>query len=94
MVGSKYETFIGRPYVGGAKVSNELCQSPCLFHYLNVSFFRYKKVIAMVEEKLKDAKVIIFKKRRRKNKSQTLRGYRRQLVKLRICDIIHSSNQA
>jgi ribosomal protein L21 len=44
-------------------------------------------VIASIEEKLKDAKVLIFKKRRRKNKSQRLRGYRRQIVSLRVQSI-------
>lgn len=62
LVGSKVATFVGRPYVAGAKVS------------------------ATVEEKLKDKKVIIFKKRRRKN-SQRKWGYRRQICVLRVEDI-------
>eukprot|EP01041_Mallomonas_annulata_P002882 gene2882-5653_t len=45
------------------------------------------KVMATVEEMVKDDKVIIFKKRRRKN-SQRTRGFRRQLTILRITDII------
>ena len=45
--------------------------------------------MAVVEEKVKDAKVVSFKKRRRKNKSATLTGHRRKLVKLRISDIIY-----
>lgn len=44
------------------------------------------KVTAVVEEKLKDAKVIIFKKRRRKH-SQRLRGFRRRLTVLRVSKI-------
>lgn len=65
MVGSKYETHLGRPYVGGAKV------------------------MAVVEELVKDEKVVAFKKRRRKNRSATIKGHRRKLVVLRIGEIIY-----
>lgn len=43
-------------------------------------------VTAVVEEQLRDAKAIIFKKRRRKN-SRRLTGHRQQLTALRIMDI-------
>jgi large subunit ribosomal protein L21 len=46
------------------------------------------KVIATVEEKAKDKKVIAFKMRRRKNSRRT-KGFRRQLTILRITDIVH-----
>ncbi len=62
LVGSKYSTYVGRPFVAGAKVS------------------------AVVEETLKDAKVIIFKTRRRKH-SQSKQGFRRQISVLRIGSI-------
>jgi ribosomal protein L21 len=49
-----------------------------------------RQVLASVEEKLKDEKVLIFKKRRRKNKSQRLRGFRRQIASLRIDEIVYN----
>mmetsp|Transcript_18296 Transcript_18296/g.19060 ORF Transcript_18296/g.19060 Transcript_18296/m.19060 type:complete len:169 (+) Transcript_18296:31-537(+) len=47
------------------------------------------KVSAIVEQKLKDEKVIIFKKRRRKH-SQSIKGFRREIAILRIGSIEHS----
>lgn len=44
-------------------------------------------VVAVVEEVVRDAKVIIFKKRRRKS-SRTLTGHRQQLTALRVVDIV------
>mmetsp|Transcript_22428 Transcript_22428/g.32709 ORF Transcript_22428/g.32709 Transcript_22428/m.32709 type:complete len:177 (+) Transcript_22428:84-614(+) len=66
LVGSAASTYIGRPYITGAKVR------------------------AVMEEQLKDAKVMIFKKRRRKN-TQKLRGYRRTICVLRIESIVHDT---
>ena len=43
-------------------------------------------VTAVVEEQLRDAKVVSFKKRRRKN-SRRLTGHRQQLTALRVVDI-------
>lgn len=63
LIGTKESTFVGRPYISGARV------------------------IATVEEKAKDKKVIAFKMRRRKNSKRT-KGFRRQLTILRITDII------
>ena len=45
-------------------------------------------VKALVEQHPKDRKVLVFKKRRRKNKSKTTKGFRRQLTLLRVQDII------
>jgi ribosomal protein L21 len=47
-----------------------------------------------VEEKLKDKKVIIFKKRRRKNSQRTW-GYRREICVLRVegVDFEHAANK-
>jgi large subunit ribosomal protein L21 len=64
LIGLKDATFIGRPYLQGARV------------------------VATVEERAKDKKVIIFKMRRRKN-SKRLRGYRRRVTILRINDIVY-----
>ena len=44
------------------------------------------KITAVVEEQLRDAKVVSFKKRRRKN-SRRLTGHRQQLTALRVVDI-------
>ncbi|BDA41760.1 probable 50S ribosomal protein L21 [Coccomyxa sp. Obi] len=44
-------------------------------------------VSAVVEEQFQDAKVLIFKKRRRKN-SRSLKGHRQDLTTLRIVEII------
>jgi len=44
-------------------------------------------VVTVVEEVVRDAKVIIFKKRRRKS-SRTLTGHRQQLTALRVVDIV------
>ena len=63
MIGTKETTFVGRPYITGAKV------------------------IATVEEKAKDKKVIAFKMRRRKNSRRT-KGFRRQLTVLRVTEIV------
>ncbi len=49
------------------------------------------RVTAVLEELAKDAKVIIFKKRRRKA-SQTLNGFRRQVAVLRITSIDYEHN--
>ncbi|EIE25523.1 hypothetical protein COCSUDRAFT_40742 [Coccomyxa subellipsoidea C-169] len=62
MLGSRYETIIGRPIVPSASIT------------------------AVVEEQFQDAKVLIFKKRRRKN-SRRLKGHRQDLTTLRIVDI-------
>ncbi|CAL5219019.1 g776 [Coccomyxa viridis] len=62
MLGSRYESVIGRPLVPGAYVT------------------------AAIEEQFQDAKVLIFKKRRRKN-SRRLTGHRQDLTSVRIIDI-------
>ena len=49
------------------------------------------RVIMSLEESLKDAKVIIFKKRRRKH-SQSTHGHRRQISVLRIESIEFDGN--
>jgi len=48
------------------------------------------KVITSVEEITKDIKVVCFKMRRRKNSKRT-KGFRRQIVVLRVTDIIGGS---
>ncbi|CAN0032050.1 unnamed protein product [Discosporangium mesarthrocarpum] len=64
LVGTRQETIIGRPVVGGASVK------------------------LLVEEQTKDAKVIVFKKRRRKS-SQRTKGHRREVTLLRVTEITH-----
>eukprot|EP00271_Cylindrocystis_brebissonii_P001571 TRINITY_DN11840_c0_g1_i1.p1 TRINITY_DN11840_c0_g1~~TRINITY_DN11840_c0_g1_i1.p1 ORF type:complete len:288 (+),score=47.80 TRINITY_DN11840_c0_g1_i1:693-1556(+) len=63
MLGSRWQTIIGRPILPGAHV------------------------VAVVEEHALDAKVIVFKKKRRKNYRRH-RGHRQELTRLRILDVV------
>jgi ribosomal protein L21 len=74
-------TILGRPYVEGAKV-----QARNKFADCTLSIY-CTQVIALVEEQAKDAKVIVFKKKRRKNYRRT-KGFRREVTLLRVLDIM------
>ncbi|KAK4485230.1 hypothetical protein RD792_007859 [Penstemon davidsonii] len=75
MLGSKTQTIIGRPILPEAAV-----------HAVVEEHVRFSKIVLLWLKFALDAKVIIFKKKRRKNYRRT-KGHRQELTKLRITDI-------
>ncbi|KAH9796987.1 50S ribosomal protein L21 [Citrus sinensis] len=93
LLGSQHQTIIGRPMVPDAAVhavveEHKMSQAigDWLSFYTACQSMLLPELSSLVTLKALDAKVIIFKKKRRKNYRRT-KGHRQELTKLRIVDI-------